>query len=181
MFFAAQRAPSSAAAELRQLRQSLNTPVVSIAQLPVGPASAAIAVHETSGEGGACFTVAVRCQETQNVAFFAASADADWDEPCLAGDAALSLAEGMGFLFDDWIAMEDPAAREVANRLWGQFVDAAESPAVVNGPSTSALSASTETSASDTASGLSLTKFRRDLPWGTPRIAHTDSDLQLAG
>ncbi len=172
MIFAVRPAPSSATAELRQVRRSLNTPVVSIAQLPVGPASAAIAVHEPLGDGGPHFTVAVRCERTRSVVFFARDGDGDNDPAgrSLAGDAALSLAESMGFLFDDWVATGHPATRDVANRIWGEFVESVESGAAGHSPSKSP----------GRAPAIPLTKFRRDLPWSEPESASSDSDRQLA-
>ncbi len=152
------------------MRRSLNTPVVSIAQLPVGPASAAIALHEPSGDGGPHFTVAVRCERTRSVVFFAVNDDDDPVPRSLAGDAALSLAESMGFLFDDWVATGHPATRDVANRIWGEFVESVESGAAGHSPSKSP----------GRAPAIPLTKFRRDLPWSDPESASADSDRQLA-
>jgi hypothetical protein len=98
----------------------------------------------------------------------------------LAGDAALSLAESMGFLFDDWIATDNPATRDVANRLWGQFVEAAESSAAGHPPSISARGGASEADSDHRAPVIPLTKFRRDLPWSAPETAGADSDSQLA-
>jgi hypothetical protein len=180
MIFSARRTPGSAAAQLRQVRRSLNKPVVSIAQLPVGPASAAIAVHQTSRASDLHFTLAVRCERTRSVIFFAANGDPDPARQSLAGDAALSLAEGMGFLFDEWIATDNPATRDVANRVWGHFVEAAESSAAGHALSISAGPAASHTGADPRVSAIPLTKFRRDLPWSAPEAAGTDSESHLA-
>jgi hypothetical protein len=180
MIFSAQRTPSSAAAELLRVRRSLNQPVVSIAQLPVGPASAAIAIHETSGDGGLRFTVAVRCERTRSVVFFAANVGADATRQPLASDAALSLAESMGFLFDDWIATDNPATRDVASQLWGQFVEAAESSAAGHSQPISTGLGAHAAGVSHRNSAIPLTKFRRSLPWRAPALAGADSDSPLA-
>ena len=86
--------------ELRALRLSLNTPVVTIEDLPVGPAIAGIALH--AQPEGLRLTLAVRSVRTGHVVFFLP--DEDWSEiqgSELAVEAALSFAECMGFLFDD--------------------------------------------------------------------------------
>ncbi len=81
--------PHSATLEgLHALYVSLNSPVVSVDRLPVGPAAAAIAVHGTGT------TLLIRSTRTGTVVFFAAS-------PRFGLEAALSHAEGLGFLFDD--------------------------------------------------------------------------------
>jgi len=74
---------------LHALYVSLNSPVVTVDRLPVGPAAAAIAVH-----GGFGTTLLIRSVRTGTVAYFHA-------EPRFGMEAALSHAEGLGFLFDD--------------------------------------------------------------------------------
>lgn len=74
---------------LRALFVSLNSPVVNVAPLPVGPAAAAIAVHGALGA-----TLLIRSARTGTVAYFHAEARSGLE-------AALSHAEGLGFLFDD--------------------------------------------------------------------------------
>ena len=63
-------------AELRALRLSLNTPVVTIEDLPVGPAAAGIALH--AGPEGLRLTLAVRSVRTGQLVFF--HPDEDWSE-----------------------------------------------------------------------------------------------------
>jgi hypothetical protein len=118
--------------ELRALRLSLNTPVVTIDDLPIGPASAGIALH--AGPEGLRLTLAVRSVRTGQVVFF--HPEEDWSElhgSELAMDAALSFAECMGFLFDDDLVQAGGDAREAARR-WAQLAqtggpeEAAESP-----------------------------------------------------
>jgi len=77
---------------LHALYVSLNSPVVALDALPVGPAQAAIAVHGAAGT-----TLLIRSLRTGTVAcFHAAGADARFGPI-----AALSHAEQLGFLFDD--------------------------------------------------------------------------------
>ena len=110
-------------AELRALRLSLNTPVVTIEDLPVGPASAGIAVH--AAPEGLRLTLAVRSVRTGQVVFF--HPDEDWSEihgSELAVDAALSFAECMGFLFDEDPIEAGGDVREAA-RCWTELVETA--------------------------------------------------------
>jgi hypothetical protein len=81
--------PRAATAErLHALYVSLNSPVVSLDRLPVGPAAAAIAVN------GAGATLLVRSVRTGTVASFSTEAR-------FGLESALSRAEALGFLFDD--------------------------------------------------------------------------------
>jgi hypothetical protein len=139
---AASARPRSSAPPLA-LRRSLNTPVLSIPELPVGPATAFIATQTASATGAARHTLAVRCERTREVALFPirstwpGRADSE-----LGADAALSLAEGMGFLFEE----NAPAiAGGAAESIWRELVDALDPRAV------------------EAALGVSpvLTKFRR--------------------
>ena len=82
-------APLASASEaLHALYVSLNSPVIAVDRLPVGPAAAAIAVQ------GSGTTLLIRSVRTGTIAFFHA-------EPRAGLEAALSHAEGLGFLFDD--------------------------------------------------------------------------------
>ena len=81
--------PHDATAEgIHALYVSLNSPVVSMDRLPVGPAAAAIAVHESGT------TLLIRSVRTGTVAQFRAEAR-------FGLEASLSHAEALGFLFDD--------------------------------------------------------------------------------
>ena len=73
---------------IHALYVSLNSPVVSLDRLPVGPAAAAIAVHESGT------TLLIRSVRTGTVAHFVADAR-------FGLESALSHAEALGFLFDD--------------------------------------------------------------------------------
>ncbi|MHC4422678.1 MAG: hypothetical protein ACYS1E_19095 [Planctomycetota bacterium] len=109
--------------QLRALRLSLNTPVVTIEDLPVGPAVAGIALH--AGPEGLRLTLAVRSVRAGHVAFF--HPDEDWSEihgSELAVEAALSFAECMGFLFDDDPIEAGGDVREAARR-WAELVETA--------------------------------------------------------
>lgn len=151
MFFRPRSAPDPAIARLDSLRRSLNEPVVSISELPVGPASAVIALHRFAPEGSERLpsegfvgsTVAVRCRRTAEVVFFASDDDesggrtgairahacgpgADIDPDAVWGalpaEAALSFAESMGFLFDDALfASDDARGDSLAERIWAEF------------------------------------------------------------
>ena len=161
MNFSARSAPARPANELRSLRRSLNTPVLAIAELPAGPGSAAIAAHVDSGDGLPRYTLAVRSERSRKVVFFSVrEEDLDPSESSLAAEAALSLAEGMGFLFE-----EDPPAisREAAALIWEEFADSAD-------PSAGAATAR---------SVPLLTKFRRPTSWiaaGSAPVSASEAD-----
>lgn len=124
MNFSARSAPTRPAIELRSLRRSLNTPVLAIAELPVGPGSAAIAVHLDSRDGLPHYTLAVRCERSREVVFFSAREEVPGpSDSSLAAEAALSLAESMGFLFEEDLP---PISGEAAALIWEEFVDSAE-------------------------------------------------------
>jgi hypothetical protein len=140
------------------LRLSLNTPVIAIDGLPVGPARAGIALHEGLDPGSAV-TVAVRAVRTGDLVCYAG-------EPSLtkrfdsAGvvDAALAFAEGMGFLFDeDSLGSRAPGARESGERQWRELVSAPGAPA--ERPADRALPESPPVTA--VGARVPLTKFRR--------------------
>jgi len=129
--------------------------VLSIAELPVGPGTAAIAAHVDSGGGLPRYTLAVRSERSRKVVFFSAG-DENYSqsEPSLAAEAALSLAEGMGFLFEE----DSPQiSRETAVMIWEEFIDSADPGAPVVG------------------SAPLLTKFRRPPSWVTVGPAAADT------
>jgi hypothetical protein len=149
MNFSARSAPTRTAIELRSLRRSLNTPVLAIAELPVGPGSAAIAVHVDSCDGLPHHTLAVRCERSREVVFFSAREEfLGLSDSSLAADAALSLAEGMGFLFEE---DSPPISAEAAALIWDEFVDSANPSAAADAVRPTPL----------------LTKFRRPPSWAT--------------
>ena len=151
MNFSARSAPTRPGIELRSLRRSLNTPVLAIAELPVGPGTAIIAAHVDSSDGLPRYTLAVRCERSRKVVFFSVrEKDLSLSDSSLAGEAALSLAEGMGFLFEEDLP---PISSEAAVLIWEEFVDSAD-------PGAAAV-----------CSTPLLTKFRRPPLWATPGSA----------
>ena len=165
MHFSARSTPTRPAIELRSVRRSLNTPVLAIAELPVGPGSAAIAVHVDSRDGLPRYTLAVRCERSREVVFFSAREEAPGlSDPHLAAEAALSLAESMGFLFEE---DPPPISGEAAASIWEEFVDLANPSAVEAARHQTPL----------------LTKFRRPPSWtkaGSAAVAvgATETDPQ---
>jgi hypothetical protein len=153
MNFSARSTPTRPVKELRSLRRSLNTPVLSIAELPIGPGTAAIAAYVDSCDGLPRYTLAVRSERSREIVFFSAGEENySHSEPSLAAEAALSLAEGMGFLFEEDLPQ---ISRETAVLIWEEFVDSADPSAAVVG------------------SVPLLTKFRRPPSWVTvgPAVA----------
>jgi hypothetical protein len=183
MIFSARPAPDRDAVVLRLVRQSLNTPVVAISDLPVGPASAAIAVHGDAQKGFPHWTLAVRSERTRGVVFFGAREAEPPTGSAYVSDAMLSLAEGMGFLFDeDWVNAEASSAGDTAERVWEGFASGAHSSSLRPMPATSFTGAVTLRSAPCDPERL-LTKFRRGLPWSTQpagRFDQSSADLAEA-
>jgi hypothetical protein len=119
MVFSATSAPDPAATELRELRLSLNTPVLAIDDLPVGLARALITLVEGPA-GGPRLEVAIHSLRSDQVLFYACDA-AGGAAPDF--DAALSFAGAMGFLFDeDEMAGSDDTRRQAARELWTDWV-----------------------------------------------------------
>lgn len=125
MFSVTSNAGPAGQGTLRAVRLSLNTPVVAIAELPVGPASAGLALLE--GPEGRCSCLAVRSVRSGQVVVF--GPDEGWNAAAgapLGLEAALSFAEGMGFLFEeDLVAAGDP---EEAARRWAELLVGAAPP-----------------------------------------------------
>ena len=125
MYFPLRSAPLDLSADrLKGLRLSLNSPVVSIEELPVGPARAAIAVHEEV-DGRPNLTVGVRSLRDGNVVLFSLEGDLREHSSLAVGiDAALSFGEGMGFLFDEdeLEAVSVEEARPRALGLWHELM-----------------------------------------------------------
>ena len=86
---------------VRSLRFSLNAPVLSTPDLPVGPARAVIVVHQEA-RGRMDATVGVRSQRSGELAYWSFDGDlSSADDLDVAADAALSFAESLGFFFED--------------------------------------------------------------------------------
>lgn len=86
---------------LLALRMSLNAPVLATAELPAGPARAAIVVHAQGASR--CFSIVVRSLRGGASVIYELEGDdlredSGW---AVALDASLSFGESMGFLFDD--------------------------------------------------------------------------------
>ncbi len=167
MLFSAASAPDPASTELRELRLSLNTPVLAVDGLPVGPARAAITIVQGPA-GGPRLEVAIHSLRTDQVLFYAygaaGAAARDFD-------AALSFAGAMDFLFDeDEIAGSGDAGRQAALQLWTDWVGkAAQPPRSEPARPKAAQRGAAERSSQEQASEapfepILLTKFR----WGTP-------------
>ena len=119
MYFLRRLRPLEVAGErVRSLRLSLNAPVLSAADLPVGPARAVIVVHRDL-RGRMDATVGVRSARGGEVAYWSFDgdllSDADLD---VASDAALTFAESLGFLFDEMPYPGGGAAAEKAFAAW---------------------------------------------------------------
>jgi hypothetical protein len=116
MIFRADAPLETGCSELEALYVALNSPVVTLDSLPVGPASAAVALHMNPRPG---VTLAVRCVRMGRVAFFTAGPCHAAEDAKVLLDAVLSFAESMGFLFDeDEVAARGEAGRREAARLW---------------------------------------------------------------
>jgi hypothetical protein len=101
MFAARQRPLLVLEDRLLTMRLSLNTPVLATAELPSGPARAAIFAY---AEGTTRrFAVAVRALRGGSAVVYELQAESppDVDGWTVALDASLSFGESMGFLFDD--------------------------------------------------------------------------------
>jgi hypothetical protein len=115
---------------LHGLRLALNTPVLSIQELPPGPATAAIAIH-TEKSGERALTIAVRALRSGRVVFFTLDEDLSHEGAVLGAiDGALSFAEAMGFLFDDELEITTPAQRKRALGRWRELVSESRSSSV---------------------------------------------------
>jgi hypothetical protein len=109
--------------EIRELRLSLNTPVVATEELPIGPARAAILVHDDA-DGGPQVTIGIRSLRADRVVLYAFEGDLrEASSFAVAVDAALSFAESMGFLFDeDELGAGGAPARVRCLGLWREFL-----------------------------------------------------------
>ena len=122
MFFLPRTRPLELTAKsVRALRPALNTPVVAMAELPVGPACAAILVHVERGHG-LQISVGVRALACGSVALYGFDGPISASVVTVALDAALSFAESMGFLFDDDVVGDDVASREKAVLRWQELI-----------------------------------------------------------
>jgi len=109
---------------IRSLHLSLNAPVIAIDELPVGPARAGVALRVLPA-GGFHLQIAIRSLRTGEVVAVASDLEPDGlPQEAAAVEAALSYAEGMGFLFDeDEVVNGDADAAEKAGALWSDLVE----------------------------------------------------------
>jgi hypothetical protein len=134
MFLSRSDPPVLGEPSLRGMCVSLNSPVLNIEDLPVGPARALIVLHDEEPTG-MTLTVAIRCLEGGRIALFSYRGELKKaGSPTVVMDGALSFAEGMGFLFDeDLIEFGGPGGRQRALRHWRDLLGepaAAVAPAV---------------------------------------------------
>lgn len=106
MFAARQKPLLVVEDRLLALRLSLNTPVLSTAELPTGPARAAIVVYAEAGTRR--FAVIARSLRGGLAVVYELEAEPATDESgwSVALDATLSFGESMGFLFDDEMVVD---------------------------------------------------------------------------
>jgi hypothetical protein len=110
------------AERLHGLRLSLNTPVLSIEELPVGPARAAIVIHEEI-DGRPSLTVGVRSLRSGVGVLFSLEGDLREHSSLAVGiDAVLSFGESMGFLFDE-DELETDFTEEARSRALGLWLE----------------------------------------------------------
>jgi hypothetical protein len=122
MFFPRTLPLSLDESRLHSLRVALNTPILSILELPPGPATGAIVIHTEKGRERA-LTIAVRALRGGEVVFFTLDEDLSQDGALQGAiDGALSFAEAMGFLFDEEEETATPAQRKQALARWRELV-----------------------------------------------------------
>lgn len=108
----------STARELRGLYLSLNSPVLALGTLPVGPAAAAVAVHAPPTAGA---TLAIRSARTGTVVFYTVADD----DGGLAAGTVLAFAESLGFLFEEDAGDASGLVRSEgrrAERRWREWI-----------------------------------------------------------
>ncbi len=151
-------------AALRGLRLSLNSPELSAGELPAGPARAGIAVHD-GDDGGLALTIAVRSLGTGAMVSWSWTAALDETSLPRAVEAALSFAEGMGFLFDDdaLAGGEDGEARHRALDAWWELAGWPAPPSEAAAEECEPASEGATAVASALGERIPLTKFRRRL------------------
>jgi len=110
-------------ARLHSLYPSLNSPVVQVDELPLGPVRASIVIYaEDYGDLG--LAVGLRAIESGDVALYAYRGGIpDTGEIPAAIEDALHFAEGLGFLFDDnMLVAASNADRRVALEHWNELM-----------------------------------------------------------
>ena len=117
MYFLRRLRPLEVAGErVRSLRVSLNAPVLTTADLPVGPARALVVVHQDA-RGRMDATVGARSVVSGEIAYWSFDGELlSSVDLSVAADAALTFAESLGFLFDEGFL--SGAAADKAFRTW---------------------------------------------------------------
>jgi len=123
VFFPRSTPLSVAPVHVQGLRLSLNTPVVATEELPIGPARAAILVHDDP-QRGPTVTIGIRSLRADRVALYGMENEPDDGADLeVALDAALTFAESMGFLFDeDEVAGGGAQAKTRSLGLWRELL-----------------------------------------------------------
>ncbi len=125
MYFLLRSEPLDLSADrLRGLRLSLNTPVVSIEEVPVEPARAAIVIHDEI-DGRPNVTVGIHALRSGVAVLFSFEESLRDSVASTNGvDTALSFGESMGFLFDEDELESDSGeeARSRALNLWRELM-----------------------------------------------------------
>ncbi|MCG8591934.1 MAG: hypothetical protein MJE66_21780 [Proteobacteria bacterium] len=106
------------------LRMSLNTPVINVDELPVGPAKAAIVLY--SEEYGALrLAIGVRSLRAAHTAVYVYQHEIlESSDAASAVKAGLAYAEAMGFLFEEEsVQSSDTASRTRAFGRWQELMD----------------------------------------------------------
>ncbi len=115
-------------ASLLALRPALNAPVLNVDFLPVGPARAAIVVFAEE-YGGIGLALGIRSNEGGQIVVFQNQQSIDDQVPLAeAIEPALSLAERLGFLFDEDMVGSGGQGRAQATALWGRLMGEVEMP-----------------------------------------------------
>ena len=176
MFTAAGTLSPLPGAKLERLRLSLNTPVVALENLAVGPAAAGIAIH--SGQEALRLTVAVRSARSGQAVFFHPEGWGESELSDVAFDAALSFAEGMGFLFDEDLLEKGLDATQAA-RAWADFLEDSLPEEEAFDPQEAALSAGVDERAAD-ATAPPAFETAVPVPQGSLAVPETSAALSTS-
>lgn len=170
------------------LRRSLNTPVVSTPDFPTGPAEGAILVHREL-TGRLCVTLGIRSDRAGETALWDYDGQlADPGAVDVAVDAALSFAEGMGFLFDDdEVGAGTEEERLRARYLWEGMMGTGEisgleaaRPAAEPAPDPKPeVEARVEAEAEDEAELLLEDEADDDMPWSDEEMILTEVEVEV--
>lgn len=123
MFLPSQATTPLIEAALQAFCSAMNTPVVNIEELEVGPARAAIVLSSVDDAKLDLF-VFVRSIDTGDSVIFQFQGDpAELGTPGHAVEAAMSFAEGIGFIFDEELVEHGgEAGRERAWNIWQSLI-----------------------------------------------------------